>query len=191
MNLVDTAGLRTTSDDIEIQGVQRAESYAAMADIILFVFDINNEYKEVDKKLINKLIKKYKTNYIFIGNKIDLGRNNMTIARINELNVPLILISAQKEIGLERVKLQIKKIVEKEYEKTAEEPVISNIRHKNLLDKTKIYLQKALRCLSEATGFEFAALDLREALNSLSEITGETVTDDILNHIFSNFCIGK
>ena len=77
------------------------------------------------------------------------------------------------------------------YERYSDDMIITNVRQKEILEKSSVQIKQAISLLKNNGGFEFAAVDLRQALDSLSEITGETVSEDILNTIFANFCIGK
>ena len=191
LKLIDTAGLRAASNNIEAEGVRRTETQISISDIVLFILDISKRCSKSDIELIKNIINRYNVRPILIGNKIDLGKNNKAVENINSLHLPFVQISAKHKTNLDALKLEIKKLVSEEYQKTNDEIVISNLRHKNILERVKGSLLNAKISAKDAKGFEFVALDVREALESLGEITGETATDDILNHIFSNFCIGK
>ena len=191
LKLIDTAGLRTTANNIEAEGMRRTESQISVSDMILFMIDISKNCPESEMELVERIINQYNARPILVGNKMDLGQNSKTKEEMENLRLPFVVISAKLQTNMEGLKEEIKKIVSEDYEKTNDESVISNLRHKNILEKVKGSLLNATECARDKKGYEFVALDVREALNTLGEITGETVTDDILNHIFSNFCIGK
>jgi tRNA modification GTPase len=191
IKLIDTAGLRKSSNKIELEGVKKAESQVSTSDLVLFVVDISEDCTEEDQALIKRMIASDKEKFIFIGNKIDLGENVAAKGKIKALKISFVLISAKEGTNLDRLKKMLKKVMAQECEKTGDEMVISSARHKDVLERTRASLLNAKYCLEKKKGFEFAALDVKEALNSLGELTGEIVTEDILNNIFSNFCIGK
>lgn len=179
--LFDTAGIRTTEDTIEKEGVSRSRKAIKDADIVLFLNDVNsgfsiylyNEIKELnDEKRILKVVNKIDTNKNF-DDFYDVG------------------ISAKTGEGIELLfsKLKEKAVGSQNYtEKTA---VVSNIRHFNALKKAKENLISAEKSIEERLSGEFIAVDLRNAENSLGEIIGKITSDDILNNIFAKFCIGK
>ncbi|MDH7604184.1 MAG: tRNA uridine-5-carboxymethylaminomethyl(34) synthesis GTPase MnmE [Melioribacter sp.] len=179
--LHDTAGIRMTEDIIEKEGVLRSRNVVKEADIVLFLNDIETGF---DEGLFQEILSLNKEDKILkVVNKIDLKKIND-----NRYDVG---ISAKTGEGIEDLfqKLKEKAIGTNIYtEKTA---IVSNIRHYNALKKAKEHLINAKISISEKLTGEFIAVDLRNAENSLSEIIGKVTTDDILNNIFSKFCIGK
>lgn len=179
--LHDTAGIRMTEDAIEKEGVLRSRNVVKDADIVLFLNDVETGF---DNELFEEILSLNKEDKILkVVNKIDLKRIND-----NRFDVG---ISAKTGEGIENLfhKLKEKAIGTNVYtEKTA---IVSNIRHYNALKKAKEHLINAKNSISEKLTGEFIAVDLRNAENALSEIIGKVTTDDILNNIFSKFCIGK
>ncbi len=179
--LYDTAGIRFTEDEIEKEGVLRSRKAIEEADIILFLNDVERGF---DEDLISEIIKLNSEDRILkVVNKIDLTNNKDPRFDVG--------ISAKTGEGIEELfkKLKEKAIGTNVYtEKTA---IVSNIRHFNALKKAKEHLQNAKKSIFDKLTGEFIAVDLRNAENALSEIIGKITTDDILNNIFSKFCIGK
>ena len=128
---------------------------------------------------------------IVVANKTDLGIDKNVQTSLASINLPVNYISAQNGEGLPGLEKRIVDKVSQGQDKFADEVVVTAARHRDILDKVYLHLSDALKAINSGHGFEFAAVDLREALNTLGEITGESVTDDILNRIFENFCIGK
>jgi tRNA modification GTPase len=177
--LFDTAGIRLTEDSIEKEGVVRSRETVENADVVIFISDVETGF---DKEIYSELKSLADEKRILkILNKIDLGGNAGD----------LIPVSALTGEGMEQFFAELKKkaMVASSYsEKSA---VVSNLRHYNALKKAKINLENALESLSANMTGEFLSVDLRNAENSLGEIIGKVTTDDILNNIFSKFCVGK
>jgi tRNA modification GTPase len=189
--LIDTAGLRETVDSIELEGIERTKTHVQLSDIILLVIDISQGISKSVFVLIRDLIDDYGSKIIIVANKIDLGQDSDFWNQIVKFATPCVKISAKNGTGVERLKKRIVEKIANEYEKLPDEIVITNARQKERLEKMMEHLQSARIAIKNSMGHEFVVIDLREALNVLGEITGETVTEDILNNIFSNFCIGK
>ena len=188
--LIDTAGLRNTDDVIETAGIERTQQQIAAADIILYVLDARNS--QIIAKDLNDRINHSKNNkYILIANKTDLGISDNIKALKEKVRAPVVYISALNGNGTDKLKKEIINKVSVSQDHAGDEIVITGSRHKQILDKTQQYLSNAIDALNKETGFEFVSVDIREALDSLGKITGETATDDILNQIFKSFCIGK
>ena len=179
--LFDTAGIRTSEDAIEKEGVLRSREAVQNADIVMFLNDATSDFSY---DLYNELIKITADKRILkVVNKIDLVHENSYKFDVG--------ISAKTGEGINELfsMLKMKSIGSKNYtEKTA---VVSNIRHYNALKKTNEYLENARNSIKGKMTGEFIAVDLRNAENALGEIIGKVTSDDILNNIFSKFCIGK
>ncbi len=179
--LFDTAGIRLAENTIEIEGVKRSREVVKEADIVLFINDVLDGYSE---ELFNELIGLTKSEKIItVLNKIDLNQDKKINADIR--------ISAITGEGIKELMslLKTKALGSKSY--TEKNAVISNIRHYNALKKAKENLTSAKTSLLNKMTGEFVAVDLRLAEEHLGEIIGRVTTDDILNNIFSKFCIGK
>lgn len=190
VRLMDTAGLRKTGDSIEKEGVIRTKERAANADLILFVLDGSRLLEEDDLEIASEIKEKKK---VVILNKRDLPQK-IFFEELKNLfpEDPVVSISALKHEGIEGLKRTIyTTLIHKEVRVSPEHMIVANIRHKNLLFEIKESLSRAMSGLEEAIPYEFIAFEIRSALNSLSEMVGETTTEEILNRIFEQFCIGK
>ena len=189
--VIDTAGLREAGDHIEIEGIKRTKKQFALADIILLIEDVSEELTQESYSLLKNsdFIDFGKT--ILVANKTDLGVNNNSVNWLSKFNIPLVKIAAIKDVGINTLKKVIIEKISKGFEKYSDEIVITNLRHKEILEKVLKFIKNAEKGIEKKMGFEFISVDLRAALDSIGEVTGEVVTDDILNNIFSNFCIGK
>ena len=188
--LIDTAGLRSTNDVIENEGVERSRQQIANADIVLFVLDASSHNSD-NYKISGLMGSEYTRKIILVANKKDLGVSEKTRALLNSADAPVVYISASTGEGINLLKKEILRTMSSFWNQSDDEIVISAARHKEILERTQMFLTNAVSTIKKSSGFEFVSVDMREALNALGEITGETATDDILNSIFKNFCIGK
>ena len=180
VTLIDTAGIHDNqkNDKVEEIGIEYSKQSAAEADLILFVYDISNGITDEDK-LILDLIKDKK--YLLIANKCDLP--------YKEKLDNSVLISAKTGAGIEDLKSKIKDIV---YNFSSDEiEFVTNERQQDCLKKCRESLERALTAAKIGELQDLISIDLKTALLYLDEITGEVITDEILNNIFNNFCIGK
>lgn len=179
--IFDTAGIRLSEDVIEIEGVSRSREAVKNADLVLFLNDVNHK---ISTELYDELKQFTKQEQILIiVNKIDLKESEIKSADA--------YISAKTGEGMEQLfsKLKEKALGRAHYtEKTA---IVTNIRHFNNLQKAKLHLLNAVESAQNNFSGEFISVDLRNAESALGEIIGEVTSDDILNNIFMNFCIGK
>tara|TARA_R110001606_G_scaffold63638_1_gene147826 strand:- start:154963 stop:156345 length:1383 start_codon:yes stop_codon:yes gene_type:complete len=184
---IDTAGIRETTDVIEALGVERTHSKMKEASLILYLFDLVNDNITDINKEINKLENLGKP-FIPIGNKIDKAPAGL-VAQLKE-DDRFIFISASQQQYLEELKDKILDQVNLKNIRSSD-TIVTNARHFESLLKTSQALDDVLTGIgSNATG-DFLALDIRQALHHLGEITGEVTNDDLLANIFSKFCIGK
>ncbi len=189
--LVDTAGLRESKGAIEAEGIKRTQSQVTQADLILLVVDSSKAILKPSWRLILETLRTTDAQTILVANKTDLGLNQTTWEHMKSTGKSVVRISAKTGKGLKDLEKSIMDHISKGFEKYSEDLIITSKRQKEVLDRTLTHLHDACNLLKGNGGFEFAAADLRQALDALAEITGETVTDDILNNVFANFCIGK
>ncbi len=198
--LIDTAGLRPTEDIVEKEGVRRTRDQIKNADVCLYVVDISKEDNGDDVEFI-KEVKNIKNgepfSEIFIGNKIDLVNNSgHSTPRMGVLEEQFrmkgVAVSALKRIGIEDITKELVATSSQNALNLADSSVVvTNQRHRlALLDAIKS-LNLALQSLERNMSGEVTAVDIRGAIDSLGLIVGKVTTDDILNNIFSKFCIGK
>ena len=189
LRILDTAGIRHTEDIVEMEGVKRSREAIKMADIILLLIDGSVKLNEEDKRLMEEIRDK---RLIVLLNKSDLP----SLVKKNDIEKALpakemVSISALTGEGVDSLKAVIHKLLFKGGITAGERPIITNLRHKTALEKTKSSLENLQNSIKGNMSEEFLAVDLRAALNALGEITGETAIEDILNRIFEEFCVGK
>jgi tRNA modification GTPase len=196
--VTDTAGLRETTDPIELEGVRRAEEQLSNSDLLLLMFDCSRDLSAGEvayaKKLVRDAVATEKPS-ITVLNKIDLKEpDEGFLAQLGRLadGQPSVKISAKTTDGLDKLKSLLVDIALKGKRTPCESGItVTNARHYSALVKSKESLELALQSLSVRQSGEFVVVDLRCALDSLGTITGVVTTDDILNNIFARFCIGK
>jgi tRNA modification GTPase len=187
IKIIDTAGIRDTTDSIEQQGVRRGEAALKKADIALFILDASEIIHQQDIALGDKIEGKKK---VIVLNKIDLPLEiDIRAIQAKYPTDPIVSLSAITGAGFDDLKNQLVAIIAPEQQK--EPPIVALLRHKNALELAKNAMKRALQSAKENAPVEFLAADLREALDALGEIVGETTTDEILDQIFNQFCIGK
>jgi tRNA modification GTPase len=185
--LVDTAGIRKTDDLVENIGVEKSKQLIEIADLILFVVDGSRALDEEDMR-IHEAIKAEKV--IGILNKIDI-REDIDLSPLTKINKWL-EISAIKNQGIDEMEEEIyNHIIEENVEDSSQKITITNIRHKSALEKTKQSIENIFETIENGLPMDLMAVDIKGALDSLSEVTGEISSEDLLDHIFSNFCVGK
>lgn len=183
VKLIDTAGLRKTADIIEIEGIRMVESLLAQSNLILVLNDITQGREHSDSLFAELKARYANCRVLLVQNKIDL-LDTLPPAREAE-----IFISAKHSVGLEKIKEIISEELKKE--RTHIQDVLLNQRHYLLLKKASEELRNAKKSLLQGAGNELVADDLRRAVKTLGEIIGESFSQDVLNNIFSKFCIGK
>ena len=184
---IDTAGLRETTDKVEAIGVQRTREKMSSASLILYLFDAaETDDHELGEQ--RNYLKELNIPYLLIGNKSD--RLSEEDKELYSAQRDVLLISAEKKENIDLLKKKVLELVNLK-KVTAANVVVSNVRHYDNLVKTRDALAQVLEGLDSNITGDFLALDIRNALHSLGEITGEITTDDLLANIFSKFCIGK
>lgn len=197
-NLSDTAGLRETDDPIEKEGVRRAEGALLNSDIIVLILDGSRSLNPGEGRLIERTTKMVETGgvrCIITVNKIDLKPFNQQDFQELEgliLTHKIVGVSAMSLEGIDKLELAMYEAASGGGVGMAESAVtVTNLRHYSALERARSSLDLSLKTVEAGASSEFVAVDLRSALNSLGEITGAVTTEDILNSIFSKFCIGK
>ena len=184
----DTAGIRNSKNIIEKIGVKKSREEIENADIVIVVLDNSKKISDEDRELL-KITSE--TNRIILLNKIDLKSK----AESEELNInkneEIIRISAKEKIGIEKLINKIKNMAIGENEFLYEEKVIVNKRHRMLLENSLEDIENAIGTIKMKYSEEFIITDLKSANRKIAEITGENTEEEILNKIFSKFCIGK
>lgn len=179
--LFDTAGIRHTEDEVELEGVLRSKETIRNADVVIFLNDIDSGFSETLYKQLTELTDDSKI--LKVMNKIDISSSRNYNCAVN--------ISAKTGEGIDELFRLLKEKAISSETYTEKNAVVSNLRHFNALSKAKDFLESASQSINEKLTGEFIAVDLRNAESLLGEIIGKITTDDILNNIFSKFCIGK
>ena len=186
--IIDTAGIRETDDTVEKIGVQKAIDIAKDSDLIIAIFDITKKLTEEDKKIL-EILKDKKS--IIILNKIDLNQIGVDKKIFEKYSNNIVTISTKTQEGVPELLDMMQKLVVTEEIKNDGELLVINSRHKALVHKAIMSLEKAEETLTMGMPVDVVAIYIKEILEKLGKITGETVTDDIISEIFSKFCLGK
>ncbi len=189
LKIVDTAGIRNTEDKVEKIGVEKTRQSLEKADLVIMLLDVSQGLTSEDFEVYN-LIKGKQA--IIVINKTDLSDKldkNKIKNKFSEH--PIIYASIKKEEGLEKLKKAIIEEIFTEDLKTDQDIFITSIRHHNALKKALESIKNVKKSYQNNMPNDFLTIDLKECLDNLGKITGETVTDDIIDRIFSDFCIGK
>lgn len=188
LKIIDTAGIRETSDLVEQIGVEKAKDIALKADLILFILDAEQGLTIEDKNLLMLLSGK---KAIVIINKIDLGKLADKDYKEYLKEVQVLEVSAKEETGIEELEQTIYNLVMEGKVDFNQDTFISNVRHQNSLEKARQHISEVLNTIDMGMPTDCMAIDLKGAFESLGEITGETLDEDVIHKIFSQFCIGK
>ena len=187
--IADTAGLHETHDPIEAMGIEKAEEYIRDSDLILFMVDASDPLTGEDYKIYKNIRNK---RLILVINKSDLVEDNFELDIPDSWNTPpRIKISALYGRGLNELKDLIVKLSIGEYGIEVQNKIIPNLRQKMALERSLGLCVSVVEEIKKETSFEFIAMDIKEAIDSIGEIIGDTAKDDVIDRIFSRFCIGK
>jgi len=182
---IDTAGLRVARDEIEQEGIRRSHQSTDNAELILHVLDATQALDETDQKFLRELQEK---KLILVRNKIDLPHPG---GLDFEGGAPVVEVSCLTGQGMEALKDAIKELIWSGEIKAEMLQVMINSRHQDALNRARTSAEMALAALREQRTIELVALDLRLAVQAVGEVVGQTATEDLLDVIFSKFCIGK
>ena len=195
LNIIDTAGIRQTDDIVEKMGVDKAKEYAKEADLIIYVVDASRNLDENDEKIFDLI---YDKRTVILLNKSDLDTvvtEEMIRERISQKGVqkqiPVIAISAKEEQGIKELENTVKAMFLKGDLSFNEEVYITNARQKNALVNARESMKKVIFSIDAGMPEDFYSIDLMDAYESLGNITGESIGEDLVNEIFSKFCMGK
>ena len=189
LKIVDTAGIRKTSDKIEEIGVEKALNAIKEADLVLAIIDNTKELNEEDSKILELIKNK---NAIILLNKIDIIDNNMekNIEIINT-NKKIIKISAKNRNGIDELYREIEKMFNINEIEIDSGNLITNIRHKNHISNSIKNIDNAINAINLNLPIDIISISIKQTLEDLGKITGDNVSEDIINEIFSKFCLGK
>ena len=187
LKIIDTAGIRNSEEKKKKIGVEKAIKIAEDSDIVIAIFDISKKLNEEDFEILN-LIKNKKS--IIVLNKNDL-ENKINIEKIKEANKPIVEISTKTRDGIDKLYKEISNIFKLNEIASNGELIISNNRHKSLIINARKNLQKSRETIVNNMPIDIISTYLKEILEELGKITGQTVTEEVINEIFAKFCLGK
>lgn len=182
---IDTAGIRDTADIIEAKGVERTLERMKQAKLILYMVDALQTPDELEEQLTD--LNKIAIPYLAIVNKADLFTDAQ---KLEFAKKEVLFLSAKENVGVEELKNALLAKINLLHLNTSE-TLVTNIRHLEALKQTENALAKVLGNIDNPVTSDFLAMDIKQALHYLGEITGEVTTDDLLENIFTKFCIGK
>lgn len=188
LNIVDTAGIRKTEDLVEKIGVEKARENAKEADLILYVVDSSTNLDENDDEIISMLEQQ---NVIVLLNKTDLEMVTTPDMVKERLQKPVISISAKEETGIDEFTKLLEEMFLSGKVDFNDEVYLTNIRHRAAMEQAKSGFEKVLESISFGMPEDFFSIDLMDAYEALGSILGESVGEDLVNEIFSKFCMGK
>jgi tRNA modification GTPase len=187
---IDTAGLRETTDEIEIKGIEITKSKILKASILIYLFDVNDTN---ENEILKDLVEFYNDDLkiILVKNKIDLKCNSKINSKnFKKFNIDSILeISAINKQSVNTVRETLSKEFNSGSSKS--DVIVTNLRHYNALSKSIESIEKVREAIENEVSGDLLSIDLRNVINNVGEITGEISNDEMLGNIFSNFCIGK
>lgn len=189
LKLIDTAGIRQAKDEVEKIGIAKSREIAKEAELIIAIFDSTKELTPEDKEIL-ELIKNKKA--IIILNKIDLKSIlKEDDPRFKEVSHHILRISALHTIGIEQLYQEITDLFQINQINLDNEIIVTNIRHKNLITKSIHHIKKTKEDITKKMPLDIIAISIKDILEDLGNITGEMVSEDIINEIFAKFCLGK
>jgi len=189
VRLVDTAGISQTKDMLEKEGIKRSKKYLELSDIVILMLDASTPVSAADRGLIKLIGGKKK---LVVVNKIDSPRKTAA-AELKKIfkKEEIVEISVKARENIEALEGAICRVILKGGMKQGEGAIISNARQKEALDKARASMLSVTKAIEKDEPSDIVAIDLKEAISSLGLVTGESVSDEILDRIFSQFCIGK
>lgn len=189
LKLIDTAGIRKTEDKIEKIGVDRALKLMKEAELVIHIIDGTQALTDEDKAILSQIQEK---NAIILLNKMDQGDAELEAdENLVAVKKKVIKISAKLGDGMDEMYQEISRMFQLEQLESDSEVLITNIRHKNQIHFAGVACEKAKRAIMETLPVDLVAVEIKEILEALGEITGDQVSDDIINEIFHKFCLGK
>lgn len=188
LNVIDTAGIRKTEDVIEQIGVKKSKEYVESADLILYMIDGSRPLDENDHDIIQMLQNK---KVIVLVNKSDLEQTIQLGSLFEILDYPIISLSAKDRIGFDEFETKLKELFFHGELNIDDESMITNVRHKEALNAALNSMKQVRASIENQMPEDFFTIDLMSAFDSLGQITGDSVGDDLVKEIFSKFCTGK
>ncbi len=207
IKIIDTAGLRKTNETLESEGIRHSREQIENSDVVLYVFDLNtlsrltelskNKLRQTESVIISDILKEKKDNVVPVVNKIDaLSAEDLSTAKDNIMrffefaNNP-VFVSAKTGLGFEAMKQALYEVILRIEGSVKDNIGITTVRQKNLLVKSLNLLTNAKEKFKDGQPLELISIDLRDGINALDEIVGGVTSEDVLDMLFKEFCIGK
>lgn len=187
--IIDTAGIRNTDNKVEQIGIDRTKKAIKDSDVVIAVFDNTKEIGEKDREVLEIINEK---NAIVVLNKIDLSNSNLeNTEELEKIDKKIIKISAKEDVGIDEIFKELINMFNINDIKLDNDILITNIRHQNLINKAIESTNEAINDLNNYQPIDIVSIKIKEILENLGEITGSNVSEELLNNIFSKFCLGK
>ena len=186
--IIDTAGIRKADNEIEKIGIDKSKKALREADLIIAIFDISKELSEEDIDILKSIKEK---NSIILLNKKDLNMQILDKEKFKEYSNNILEVSIKENEGIEEIYSKMVDIFSFKEIETDNTSIITNIRHKQAIKNAKDNVIKAIEIIKDMMPVDITAICLKQAIEEINKITGENVTEDIINEIFSKFCLGK
>jgi len=190
LKIVDTAGIRETDNLVEQIGVDKAQQFVKNADLVLYVVDALQGLTEEDTQMLDEIKNQH---VIYLMNKSDVGISDQARAAFADAigGAPVLEISAREKLGLDQLEQRIMDLFFSGTLEVQNDIMVTNVRHIQILEESAAHMEGFLTGLMLGMSVDFLVIDLQNAWEKLGKITGETVEEDLLDQIFSKFCLGK
>lgn len=190
LKIVDTAGIRETDNVVEQIGVDKAQQFVKQADLVLYVVDALQGLTEEDTQMLDEIKNQH---VIYLMNKSDVGITDEARAAFADAigGAPVLEISAREKLGLDQLEQRIMDLFFSGTLEVQNDIMVTNVRHIQILEESAAHMEGFLTGLMLGMSVDFLVIDLQNAWEKLGKITGETVEEDLLDQIFSKFCLGK
>lgn len=186
--IIDTAGIRKADNEIEKIGIDKSRKALREADLILAIFDISKEFSEEDIEILNSLKGR---NSIILLNKKDLNISKLNKEQLQEYSNNILEVSIKENEGIDEIYDKMVEIFNVGKIDTDNTAIITNIRHKQAIKNAKDSIKQAVEVIESLMPIDITAIYFKQGIEEINKITGENVTEDIINEIFSKFCLGK
>lgn len=189
LKIIDTAGIRNAKDEVEKIGIEKAKKIANESDLVIAIFDSSKDLTEEDYKILDIIENK---NAIIVLNKSDLpNKISEENERIKDTGKKVIKISAIKNEGISKIEKEIVNMYKLDKINMDNEIIVTNVRHRELIKKAIKEVEEAKKSLEKGMSVDIIGMHVKSILEELGGITGESVSDNIINEIFAKFCLGK
>ena len=186
--IIDTAGIRKADNEIEKIGIDKSKKALREADLIIAIFDVSKELTEEDFEILESLKER---NSIILLNKKDLNISTINKEKLKKYSKNILDVSVKENQGIEEIYEKMAEIFNTKEIGTENTSIITNIRHKQAIKNAKEAINQAKEVIENMMPVDITAIYFKQAIEEINKITGENVTEDIINEIFSKFCLGK